>query len=251
MPGDPKGSVGVMPQELKLIREDGTETVPAEFDRDGLLANYTQAVGEIINTGGLANFEGYYKNEEATRKKSVGGMFHTGDLAYYRRGEKEGEQVRFMYFVGRTGDWIRKDGENFLSEPIEDIINRYPPVFLCSVYGVPCHQADELVMVSLMLRPGEEFDPQGFYNFMISQEDMNEKFLPDFLRILEELPHTETVKINPRELRTTFYNKEKITDPVFWRERDDTTFKPFSLEDYQALKAKFVEAGRANELVRG
>jgi fatty-acyl-CoA synthase len=249
-PGDPKGSVGVMAPELKLFRENGEETEPARFDKDGLLTNYRKAVGQIINTGGLGNFEGYYKNPEATNRKAEGGMFHTGDLAYYRMGEKDGQPVRFMYFVGRTGDWIRKDGENFLSEPIEDIINDYPPVFLSSVYGVPCHQADELVMVSLKLRQGVEFDPLDFYDFITTHEGMNEKWRPDFVRILEELPHTETVKINPSDLRRKFYNMEKVPDPVFWRERGDTSFKPFRLEDHQALKSKFVEAGRANELIR-
>ena len=68
---------------------------------------------------------------------------------------------------------------------------------------------------------------------------------------LEELPQTETVKINSRALKKVFFNKEVVSDPVFWRERGDTTFKPFDLQDYQNLKAKFVEAGRANELVRG
>ncbi len=251
MPGDPEGSVGVMAPELKLLREeDGRETEPAQIDKDGLLTNYDRAVGEIINTGGLGNFEGYYKNQDATNKKAAGGMFHTGDLAYYRLGEKNGQPVRFMYFVGRTGDWIRKDGENFLSEPIEDIINGFPCVFLSAVYGVPCHQADELVMVSLKLKQGEEFDAQDFYNFITTHEGMNEKWRPDFVRILENLPHTETVKINPRDLRKKFYNMEKVTDPVFWRERGETSFKPFSLEDYQKLKSKFVDAGRANELVR-
>ncbi len=251
MPGDPHGSVGVMAPELKLFREEnGREVDPAQVDEDGLLTNYGKAVGEIINTGGLGNFEGYYKNEEATRKKADGGMFHTGDLAYYRMGEKDGRPVRFMYFVGRTGDWIRKDGENFLSEPIENVLNDYPNVFLSSVYGVPCHQADELVMVSLKLKQGEAFDPQDFYNFITAHEGMNGKWWPDFVRILEELPHTETVKISPSELRRKFYNVENVNDPVFWRERGDTSFKPFSIEDYQALKSKFVEAGRANELVK-
>jgi fatty-acyl-CoA synthase len=251
MPGDPEGSVGVMAPDLKLVREeDGEETEPAQVDKDGLLTNYDRAVGEIINTGGLGNFEGYYKKEAATKKKAAGGMFHTGDLAYYRLGEKDGQPVRYMYFVGRTGDWIRKDGENFLSEPIEDIINGYARVFLSAVYGVPCHQADELVMVSLKLYKGASFDPQDFYNFITSHEGMIEKWRPDFVRILEALPHTETVKINPRDLRRKFYNMEQVTDPVFWRQRGDTTFKPFRLEDYRILKSKFVAAGRANQLVR-
>jgi len=105
-------------------------------------------------------------------------------------------------------------------------------------------------MVSLKLKQGEAFDPQDFYNFITAHEGMNAKWWPDFVRILEELPHTETVKISPSELRRKFYNIENVSDPVFWRERGDTSFKPFSSEDYQALKSKFIEAGRANELVR-
>jgi hypothetical protein len=51
-------------------------------------------------------------------------------------------------------------------------------------------------------------------------------------------------------LRRKFYNKEEVTDPIFWRERGDTTLKPLNLEDYLALKSKFYEAGRANQLIR-
>jgi len=251
MPGDMEGSVGVMPPDIILLRDDGSETDPAEFDSDGLIINYEKAVGEIINTGGVGSFESYYKNPEATNAKIKDGNFHTGDLAYYCLGDKDGEQVKFMFFAGRKGDWIRKDGENFLSEPIEEIVNRYPPVFLCSAYGAPCHQADELVMVSLKLNDGEKFEPKDFYDFMISQEDMNDKWHPDYVRILENLPQTETVKINQRVLKKEFFNKEIVDDPVYWRERNDTTFKLLDNESYKNLKQKFIDSGRANELVRG
>jgi len=250
-PGDLEGSVGIMPPEIKLIREDdGLEAEPVEFDEEGLITNYDKAVGEIINIEGVGSFEGYYKNSEATDKKIKGGAFHTGDLAYYRLGEKDGKQVKFMYFAGRTGDWIRKDGENFLNEPIETIINRFPAVFLSSAYGVPCHQSDEMVMVSLKLKAGCEFDPKSFYDFIVSQEDMNEKWYPDYVRILENLPQTETIKINPRELKKKFFNKEVVDDPVFWHERGETTFKLFNPEDYHELKELFKKSGRANDLVR-
>jgi len=252
MPGDPEGSVGAMPPKLKLFREeDGKETEPARIDENGQLLNYSKAVGEIINTGGLDSFERYYKNEEATNKKAAGGMFHTGDLAYYCLGEKDGQPARFMYFVGRTGDWLRKDGENYLSEPIVDIINSYPPVFLSAVYGVPCYQADELIMVSLKLADGETFDPQDFYNFISNHASMIEKWRPDFVRILQDLPQTETIKINPKDLKKEFYNLETFTDPLYWRERGGTSFKPFLLEDFNGLKFQFVQSGRANQLVRG
>ncbi len=251
LPGDVEGSVGVMPPNIKLIRDDGEEVLPAQFDNDGVLQNYTEAVGEIINTDGLGSFEGYFKNPEATNKKTKDGMFHTGDLAYYRLEEKNGAQAKFMFFAGRKGDWIRKDGENFLSEPIENIITQFNSVFLCSVYGAPCHQSDELVMASLKLNADEKFDPANFFDFLTSRKDMNEKWYPDFVRILKDLPQTETVKINPKELKKAFFNKDLVEDQVYWRERNEISFKPFEMQDYKSLKENFIKAGRVNELVRG
>lgn len=251
LPGDPSGSVGAMAAEYKIIREDGKEAAPANFDENGLLLNYREAVGEIINTGGIGGFEGYYKNPEASAKKAEGNQFHTDDLAYYRVLEKEGIPTRLMYFVGRTDDWIRKDGENFLADPIEEIVNRYGSVFLTSAYGVPCWQSDEHVMISVMLKEGRWFDPQDFYQFLLKQKDMSPKWYPDYLRILKELPQTETVKILRREVKRQFFNKEAVEDTIYWRERDEQGYKLFSKADYEDLKDKFIKAGRANDLVRG
>lgn len=251
LPGDPPGSVGAIAPEYKVIKEDGKEAAPARFDEHGLLLNYRDAVGEIINTGGIGGFEGYYKNPEASAKKAEGNMFHTGDLAYYRVLEKDGIPTRFMYFVGRTDDWIRKDGENFLADPIEEIVNRYGPIFLTSAYGVPCWQSDEHVMISVMLKEGRSFDPQEFYSFLLKQKDMSPKWHPDYIRVLKQLPQTETVKILRREVKREFFNREVIEDPIYWRERDEQGYKLFTKSDYEDLKEKFVKAGRANDLVRG
>lgn len=251
LPGDMEGSVGIMPPNIKLIKDNGEETSPALFDDSGVITNYSEAVGEIINIDGVGSFESYYKNPEATEKKTKKGMFHTGDLAYYRLGEKDGVQVKFMFFAGRKGDWIRKDGENFLSDPIETIISHFPSVFLCSAYGAPCHQSDELVMASLKLNSSETFDPKAFYDFIVSRKDMNKKWYPDFVRILKDLPQTETVKINPKDLKKEFFNKELVSDQVYWRERGETSFKLFDSQEYKNIKDKFIKAGRINELVRG
>ncbi|HBN27078.1 MAG TPA: hypothetical protein DD405_06395 [Desulfobacteraceae bacterium] len=80
---------------------------------------------------------------------------------------------------------------------------------------------------------------------------MNEKWYPDFVRILKNLPKTETVKINPKDLKKSFFNKELVEDQVYWRERGETSFKPFEIKDYKKLKENFIKAGRINELVRG
>jgi acyl-CoA synthetase (AMP-forming)/AMP-acid ligase II len=79
---------------------------PAQLDEHGRLANAEQAIGELVNTGGKALFEGYYKNEAADRQRLRDGMYWTGDLAYR---DADG----FLYFAGRDFEWLRVDGENF------------------------------------------------------------------------------------------------------------------------------------------
>jgi fatty-acyl-CoA synthase len=247
--GDPRGSVGAMPPELKIVNEKMEEFPPAELDAGGKLLNYEEAVGEILNVEGVGRFEEYYKNPEATAAKTAGNMFHTGDLAYYRMGEKDGEPVRFMYFVGRTDDWIRKDGENFLADPLEETLMRFDDVFLCSVYGVPCAQGDEHVMTAIVLREDRDFDPKRFYDFLLAQPDMSEKWIPDYVRLMDALPQTDTVKTLRRPLKKDYFNAGRIAGPMYWRERGETTFKPFTEADYQRVKQTFVEAGRDDLLI--
>jgi fatty-acyl-CoA synthase len=245
---DPPGTVGAMPPELKIMNERMEECPPAELDDAGMVLNPDEAIGEIINAGGVGMFEGYYKNPEATEAKSASGMFRTGDLAYYRLIERDGEPQRFMYFVGRTDDWIRKDGENFLADPIEEILARYEDLFLCSVYGVPCAEGDELVMAAVVLREGADFEPEGFYRFLLDQADMSRKWIPDYLRLAQVLPETDTVKILRRDLKKDAFNPVRVEDPMYWRERGDTAFKPFTEADYERVREAFASAGRTQDL---
>ena len=71
-------------------------------------------MGEIVNTGGRFLFEGYYKDEQATRERTRNGWFHTGDLGYM---DADG----YIYFAGRDAEWLRVGGENFLARPIEEV----------------------------------------------------------------------------------------------------------------------------------
>ena len=82
----------------------------AEFDAQGRLVNAEQAIGELVNTGGKALFEGYYKNDAADAQRMRDGMYWTGDLAYR---DADG----FLYFAGRDFEWLRVDGENFAAAP--------------------------------------------------------------------------------------------------------------------------------------
>src|SRR6185369_14911672 len=133
---DPRGSVGeITDPAVKIVNERGDECPPATLGPDGKITNYAEAVGEICRVAqdtGL--FQGYFDNPDANRSKYRDGVYHSGDLGHVI--SKDGR--RFLYFDGRTDDWIRKDGENFSAANVARLLNEHPDVDLAAAYGVPC-----------------------------------------------------------------------------------------------------------------
>ena len=145
----PPGAVGRAGPEVKIFGDDDRELPRATFDATGALVDPTACVGEIVNTAGVGVFEGYYNNPEANARATRNGWYWSGDLGYI-------DEAGFLYFAGRTADWIRVDGENFPAGPIEVIVARHPSVMLCAVYGVPDIEAGDRVMATLVLRDGRD-----------------------------------------------------------------------------------------------
>src|SRR5204863_6420234 len=143
--------------------------------------NLDEAVGEIVETAPTDGFEGYYNNEEATRARFHNGCYWSGDLAYR---DADG----WLYFAGRSNDWLRVDGENFAAAPVEAIVGRHPDVRSLSLYAVPDDPVGDRVMVALELRDGVEFDPAAFDVFLAEQPDLGPKWVPSFVRVTDELP---------------------------------------------------------------
>jgi fatty-acyl-CoA synthase len=238
--GDPPASLGRPGPGIAILDERGRECPPARFDAAGRLANPDEAIGEIVNTAGTGMFEGYYKNEAATRARARDGRYHTGDLGYR-------DEAGFVYFAGRDAEWLRVDGENFLARPIEAILERHPAVLLAAVYAVPDAEAGDRVMAALALRAGASFDPAAFAAFLDAQPDCSPKWLPTYVRIVPELKRTETNKVLKRHLQ-----REKFEacdrDPLFWRPRGAAAYRPFTDADLEALRAQFQRAGNAARL---
>jgi fatty-acyl-CoA synthase len=239
-PDDPPRSLG-RAAGVKIIDEHGEECPPARFDATGRLCNPDEAVGEIVNTAGAFMFEGYYKDEDATRQRTRNGWFHTGDMGYQ---DSDG----FIYFAGRDAEWLRVGGENFLAQPIEEILIRHPDVVLASVYGVPDPEAGDQVMAAITLRTGATLDPQAFAAFLDAEPSLPPRWRPMFLRVATELAATGTNKVLKRILRREKFLVDRIADPVYWRPRGALEFRRFTPPDLEALRARFAHAGNLARL---
>jgi acyl-coenzyme A synthetase/AMP-(fatty) acid ligase len=78
----------------------------------------------------LDGFAGYYDDAEADESRIRDGMYWSGDLGY---ADSDG----FCWFAGRAGQWLRVDGENLGTAPIERALLRHPAIAEAAVYGVP------------------------------------------------------------------------------------------------------------------
>jgi len=192
--GTPPGSIGKGWDGVAVYRSDTvTECATAEFDESGALANFDEAVGELVNTTGGGAFGGYYNDPDATDERMRHGMYWSGDLAYR---DADG----WIYLAGRTADWMRVDGENLAAAPIERILLRLPQLSQVAVYAVPDPQVGDQIMAAVVLNAGAELTPAGLATFLAEQPDLSPKAWPRFVRINDAMPQTATNKILKREL---------------------------------------------------
>lgn len=192
--GCPAGSIGRGYPGVAVYHPDTvTECDVAEFDEHGALTNTDAAVGELVNTTGSGLFKGYYNDPTSTDERIRHGMYWSGDLAY-----KDADG--WIYFAGRSADWLRVDGENMATAPIERILVQFPAVSRAVVYAVPDDLVGDQVMAAVVLRDGEAFDASAFEKFLSTHEEMSPKAWPRHVWITDELPMTATNKILKREL---------------------------------------------------
>ena len=252
-PGDLEGSVGRLgDRKVVILNAHDEPCPPGVADDQGRLLNYEEAVGEIAKKIERDNifFDRYLNNPEASDKKFRGGYFRSGDLGHIRIVDGK----RYLYFNGRTDDWIRKDGENFSAENVLEYALKLPNVELAAAYGVPCEVSDEKVMIAVKPKEGTSFDPKASFEWFMQQQKesgMDPKWMPDYVRIVEAFTVTETQKIVSRSLKSENFNIERHPGMrVYFRQRGDDTFRPLTVENFSEIKNHFVKTAREELLER-
>lgn len=241
VPEAPAGALGLpVPGLVAEIRgADGIERPRARFDAMRRLLNAEEATGEIVVVGKASAFEGYYKNPEAMadRLKHGGKDFWTGDLAYR-------DEDGYFYFAGRSSDWLRVDGENFGTAPVERILVRFEPLSGAHAYAVPDPQTGDLLMCAVTLRPGAMFDPVAFDEFLAAQPDLGTKWRPTFVRVMDAVPTTANGKIDKAPLRAEAWESQD----VWWAPARTDAYRLLTADDRREIREAFVSAGRENSM---
>ncbi|MEZ0340616.1 AMP-binding protein [Mycobacterium sp. pV006] len=201
----------------------------AVLDESGRVLNADEAVGEIVDQRGAAQFEGYYRNEVADAERTRNGWYWSGDLGYI-------DGSGFLYFAGRRGDWLRVDGENISALSIERVVRRHPAVIATAVYGVPDPRSGDQVMAAVEVPDPESFDVDEFAVFLAGQKDLGSKGFPRLLRVSARLPATGSNKVLKRDLQAQRWHTE---EPVYrWAGRDRPQYRLLTAADLDEFDAQ-------------
>ncbi len=236
-------TVGTTTAEIALVRYDTDADEIVRDHRGRCVAVETGQPGLLLGRiSEEAVFEGY-TSPEATEQKILRDALEDGD-AWFNTGDLMREiDVGFAagfphyQFVDRVGDTFRWKSENVSTTEVGEIINGFPQVALCNVYGVEIAGADGRAgMAALALEPGvDSFDVAGFSAYV--NRELPAYARPVFLRLRAEIDVTGTFKMVKGELRKQGYDPEAVTDPLYVMKPGNATYEPLDRAFAAELKA--------------
>jgi len=187
----------------------------------------------ILNIPNYSEFT-LYKNPEKTKLKVLRDVFEKDD-AYLKSGDLlQLHDDHWVSFADRFGDTFRWKGENVSTLEVESILNNFPSIDMCNVYGVSIKNSDgKAGMAALKLDTKLDFDLDQFSRFVV--DNLPFYSIPIFLRIIEELEFTGTHKLRKVNFRKEGYNIEIIKEPLFYWDISTKKYKVFDKVKYQNL----------------
>jgi len=238
--GDKIGSVGrefTGQVPIACVRYDIARDAFAR-DADGRLVKVAPGepgvlVARISDAHPLAQLAGY-TDADATERRILrdafedgDAWFDTGDLLYH---DAEGD----YFFVDRLGDTFRWKGENVSTELVARVLRGTGQVAHAAVYGVLLPDREGRAgMAAIELAPGAELDPEAL--FAAVGEHLTPPARPQFLRVVETLELTETMKLVKHRLQQEGADPGRVGDPIYVYDEDAGAYTPLDLERYVAM----------------
>ncbi|MBA3741460.1 AMP-binding protein [Sporichthya sp.] len=137
-------------------------------------------------------FEGYWNRPEATLAQLRNLWFHTGDLGRF-------DEDRFLHFVDRKKDYMRRRGENISSFELESTFLQHPDISEAAVHAVFSELTEDDVKVTAVLHEGATLEPQTLYEW--SSERIPRFALPRYIEFRTELPKNPVGRVLKYQLR--------------------------------------------------
>ncbi|KAL4165997.1 hypothetical protein KRP22_014703 [Phytophthora ramorum] len=178
-------------------------------------------------------FQGYYKNTKESSNKVLTDVFKKGDL-YFRTGDlfKEDEN-HCWHFVDRVGDTFRWKGENVATNEVAEAVSKFPGLSEICIYGVEVPGNEGRACMAAMVFDEKAFDLKEFALFV--KQRLPSYALPLFLRKLQSMSVTGTMKQEKAKLRKEGMDPSKISDRLWVFNRSKDVYEALTTETYHQV----------------
>jgi fatty-acyl-CoA synthase len=173
--------------KIRVVDNDGVDVEP-----NG------DHVGEIIAKGDIIT-PGYWRLPEENERAFKDGWLYTGDLATI---DKEG----YIQIVDRKKDMIVTGGENVFCIEVENSLCSHPGIKEAAVVGVPDPKWGEAVKAVCVMRGSQTIEEEDLIQFC--KDKIAHYKAPKSVDFVEELPTTGSGKIDKKEIKRRYYQKQ-------------------------------------------
>ena len=120
---------------IDLVDENGSS---CEVGDEGQIVIYTN------DSKPVGMFNGYYRDEQLTRKVWYDDVYYTGDMAWR-------DEDGYYWFVGRADDVIKSSGYRIGPFEVESALMEHPAVLECAITAVPDEDRGQVVKATIIL----------------------------------------------------------------------------------------------------
>ena len=146
-------------------------------------------------------FAGYWGRPEATVETSRNWWYHTGDIGRI-------DADRYLYFVDRKADYLRRRGENISSFEVERVLMGHGALADVAVHAVPSELTEDDLKLTATVAEGATVTEEELFRWCIDQ--LPYFALPRYIEFRAELPRSPVGRVLKRDLRA-----EGVT-PTTW-----------------------------------
>ncbi len=145
----------------------------------------------------IANFNGYWNNDEATRAAFTDdGFFRTGDIGYL-------DEDGYLFIVDRKKDIIIRGGENISCPEVEAAAYEHDDIVELSVFGIADDRYGEVPGMVYLAKEGADLGPDKLREYLAAKLAPF-KVPAYFWQVREPLPRLGTQKIDRVTLRQQY-----------------------------------------------
>ncbi len=137
-------------------------------------------------------FEGYWGRPDETVRTTRNLWYHTGDIGKI-------DEDRYLYFVDRKADYLRRRGENIASFEVERILMSHGSLADVAVHAVPSPMTEDDLKITATRKEGAALTEEELFRWCIDQ--LPYFALPRYIEFRDALPRSPVGRVLKRELR--------------------------------------------------